>query len=248
MMGKAALCGAALLLYAVPASAQVKIRPWTDIVFASLSGAGQPGTRTENTGFSFDLYEETATVDVTRDVKGGGFLDVTFGTAILNNFGAALSIFSRSANSDGAVTGSIPDPADFNNPRAVTSTIPGMVHKETWIGIQGVYGLGLDGLGLPEQLDFLIMAGPAIVKVKHDVPVSAEVFESASGPTITVATSQQSKTFVGFMIGADVRYFFHPNIGAGGFLRWAGASGDFDNGTPIEVGGFQFGGGVRFRY
>lgn len=250
-MGKAALCGAALLLYAVPASAQVKIRPWTDIVFASLSGAGQPGTRTETASSSFDLYEEAATVDVTRDIKGGGFLDVTFGTAILNNIGAALSIFSRSARSDGSVTGTIPDPADFNSPRTVASTIPGMEHKETWIGIQGVYGLGLDGLGLPEQLDFLIMAGPAIVKVKHDVPLAvtpADVVESPSGPVINVRTSLQSKTFVGFMIGADVRYFFHPNIGAGGFLRWAGASGDFDDGSPIEVGGFQFGAGVRFRY
>ena len=243
MIGKAALCGAALLLYAVPASAQMKIRPWTDTIFGSISGAGQTGTRTETQNFSFDLYEETATIDLTRDVKGSGFVDVTFGAALLNNVGAALSIWTRSASSDGAVTGSIPDPADFNNPRAVTSTVPGMAHRETWVGIQGVYGIGLN-----EKMDVLVMGGPAFANVEHDVATSASVAESSSGPVVTVETSRQSKTFVGFMIGADVRYFFHPNIGAGGFLRWAGASGDFDNGTPIEVGGFQFGAGVRFRY
>ena len=159
-----------------------------------------------------------------------------------NNIGAALSIWTRSAASDGAVTGSIPDPADFNSPRAVTSTVPGMAHRETWVGIQGVYGIGLN-----EKLDVLLMGGPAIANVEHDVATSADVAESSSGPVVTVATTRQSKTFVGFMIGTDVRYFFHKNIGAGGFLRWAGASGDFDNGSPIEVGGFQFGAGVRFK-
>jgi opacity protein-like surface antigen len=243
MMGKAVLCGAVLLLYAVPASAQVKIRPWSDTIFASISGAGQTGTRSEATNFSFDLYEETATIDVTRDVKGSAFVDVTFGAALLNNIGAALSIWSRSAASDGAVTGSIPDPADFNSPRAVTSTVPGMAHRETWVGIQGVYGLGLT-----DKIDVLVMGGPAFANVEHDVATSASVLESSSGPVVTVETSRQSKTFVGFMFGADVRYFFHKNIGAGGFLRWAGASGDFDNGSPIEVGGFQFGAGVRFKY
>ena len=245
-MGKAVLCGAVLLLYAVPASAQMKIRPWTDTVFGSISGAGQTGTRADNHSFTFDIYEEVGTVEVKRDIKGSAFMDVTFGAALLNNIGAALSIWTRSADSDGDVTGSIPDPADFNSPRAVTSTVPGMAHNETWVGIQGVYGLGLT-----EKVDVLIMGGPAIAKIEHDfpeAPTSSSVAESSSGPTITITTTRQSKTFVGFMIGADVRYFFHKNIGAGGFLRWAGASGDFDNGSPIEAGGFQFGAGVRFKY
>jgi len=242
-MGKAVLCGAVLLLYAVPASAQVQIRPWRDTVFGSISGAGQTGTRSETNNFTFDLYEEVATIDVTRDVKGSAFVDVTFGAALINNIGAALSIWTRSSASDGAVTGSIPDPSDFNSPRAVTSTVPGMAHRETWVGIQGVYGLGLT-----EKVDVLLMAGPAVANVEHDVATGASVLESSSGPVVTVETSRQSKSFVGFIVGADVRYFFHKNIGAGGFLRWAGASGDFDNGSPIEVGGFQFGAGVRFRY
>ena len=67
MMGKAALCGAALLLYAAPASAQLKIGPWTDLVFASVSAGGQTGTRTESTNFTFDLYEEVATITVHTD-------------------------------------------------------------------------------------------------------------------------------------------------------------------------------------
>ena len=58
-------------------------------------------------------------------------------------------------------------------------------------------------------------------------------------------TARQSKTIVGFMVGADVRYMFTKNFGAGGFIRYAGASSEFDEGTPIEVGGMQFGVGLR---
>ena len=36
-------------------------------------------------------------------------------------------------------------------------------------------------------------------------------------------------------------------VGAGGFLRVTGASGDVQ-GTNLEVGGFQVGGGIRIRY
>jgi opacity protein-like surface antigen len=245
MMGKAALCGAALFLYAAPASAQMQIRPWTDLVFASVSGAGQTGTRSETANFTFDLYEEVATIDVTRDVKGSAFVDVTFGAAIINNLGAALSIYTRSASADGAMTGSIPHPAEFNQPRSVSGTVAGMAHRETWVGFQAVYGIGLN-----EKMDVLLMGGPAVAKVEHDVATSAEVTETAdlTSPAVTIGTTRLSKTFVGFIVGADVRYFFHANIGAGAFLRWTGASGDFDNGSPIEVGGFQIGAGVRFRY
>ena len=141
------------------------------------------------------------------------------------------------------MTGSIPDPAEFENPRSVSGTVAGMSHRETWVGIQGVYGLSFN-----DKTSVLIMGGPAIAKVEHDVVTNASVLESSSGPSVSVETSRQSKTFVGYIFGFDVRYFFHRNIGAGGFLRWTGASGDFDNGSPIEVGGFQFGAGVRFRY
>jgi hypothetical protein len=65
---------------------------------------------------------------------------------------------------------------------------------------------------------------------------------------VTVTTARQSKSFVGFIFGLDVRYMFTKNFGAGGFFRIAGASGDFDDGTNIKVGGPQFGAGLRVRY
>jgi hypothetical protein len=241
MIGKAATCGALLLLCAAPASAQ--LLPWRDVVFLNISPGVQTGSRTVTSNFTFDLYEETATVGVSRDIEGSSFFDLTVGAALVNSLGAAISAHTRSAAADGAVTGSIPDPIDFDRPRDVTATVPSMAHRETWIGIQAVYGFGLT-----EKLDVMAFGGPAIAKVEHDVATGATVTESASGPIVNLAVSRQSKSFVGFMAGADIRFMFHRNVGAGAFVRFSKASGDLDNGLSLDLGGFQVGAGVRIRY
>lgn len=249
MIGKAAICGAALLLYAVPAAAQ--ILPWRDVVFVNISPGAQTGTRTTTASFSFELYEETADVGVTRDIKGSAFFDVTFGAALIDNIGAAFTFYTRSAASDGAVTGSIPDPIDIDAHRTVTSTVPEMAHRETWFGLQGVYGLGIK-----ENIDVMVMGGPAFVNVEHDLATGATVTETANpaAPAVNVSTTRVSKTFVGFIVGADVRYMFHRNFGVGGFARFTGASGKLpvddnaENDVELKVGGFQIGAGLRIRY
>ena len=143
MTGKAAICGALLLCWATPALAQVKILPWRDLVFINISGASQTGTRTVTSNFSFELYEEEATVEVAREVKGSSFFDFTVGAAILDNLGAAFSIWTRSDSGEASITASIPDPVEFDAHRTVESTQPGMAHRETWVGIQAVYAFGL---------------------------------------------------------------------------------------------------------
>ncbi len=245
MIGKAAICGAALLMWATPATAQVKMLPWRDLVFLNISGAGQSGSQTTTTNFSFELYEEQATVDTSREVKGSSFFDFTVGAAVLDNIGAALSIWTRSDAGEATIHASIPDPIQFDHNRTVDTTQGGMTHRETWIGIQGLYGFGLT-----PKVDVMILGGPAIAKVEHDVPISSTVAETPSGPTVTLQTQRQSKSLVGYIFGVDVRYMFTKNFGAGGFVRVAGASGTFDdpNSTDIKVGGPQFGVGLRVRY
>jgi hypothetical protein len=64
-------------------------------------------------------------------------------------------------------------------------------------------------------------------------------------------TADESK--VGFNVGADVGYFFTRQVGVGGTVQWAGTTiempGSGGTGTfDVKAGGFQAGGGVRFRF
>jgi hypothetical protein len=220
------------------ASAQI---PWTDRVFANVSGGAQSGRHTIAVSFTPTIHDEPASIDVTRDVKGGGFWDVTVGGKVRGPFGAALSFSGRSAKSDAALTASIPDPIAFDSPRSVSATIPDLEHKERWVGILGVYFYPL-----AEKVDLMLMAGPTVVSVEEPLITSVSVEESG-GPVVTPNVETFKKSFWGYHLGVDVRYMFTTNIGAGGFLRVTGASGNLQ-GTNLEVGGFQVGGGIRIRY
>jgi len=221
------------------AAAQI---PWTDRLFVNISGGGQSGSQTINASFTPTIHDEPASIALARDIKGGGFWDVTVGRKVLDPFGVAVSISGRSATSDALLTASIPDPIAFDSPRAVTATFPDFVHRERWVSFLGVYFYPV-----AEKIDLLLMAGPTVVSVQEPLITSASVVEEVNGPVVTPAFETFKKSFWGYHLGADVRYMFPPNIGAGGFLRVTGASGDLQ-GTNLEVGGFQVGGGIRIRY
>ena len=58
----------------------------------------------------------------------------------------------------------------------------------------------------------------------------------------------EKKTAIGLNIGVDGSYLFTRNVGAGIFLRYAGAEADLPSAPDLRVGGFQFGVGARVRF
>ena len=93
-----------------------------------------------------------------------------------------------------------------------------------------------------------VLAGPAVVSVKHDVPGSVSVTEAAGGPAVAVSVDRVSKSFTGYQVGVDLRYLITEQIGVGGFVRYAGAGGTLDGAGDLDLGGAQIGVGVRLRY
>jgi len=72
-------------------------------------------------------------------------------------------------------------------------------------------------------------------------------------PTVIPTITGVKKSPVGFNIGADVTYMLTHSMGVGLLLRFAHANPSLDvpnTPTPIEVkvGGFQIGGGFRYRF
>ena len=217
---------------------------WTEgRIFLGVNGGAQVGsTRDEATSFSFSLYGEPATVGVTRSVKGGPLFDIMAGGRVIGNLGVAGTLFMRKASSDGAVTASLPHPIFYDQPRSITSTVPNMTHEELWSAVQAVYLVRID-----DRLDMLLLAGPTVVSVKHQVATAATVTEGASAPTVTMTTQDLTKMVWGYSLGADLRYMLTKNFGLGAFARYTGATANMNSVVSIKLGGFQVGGGIRVQ-
>ena len=228
------------LMVGISASAAAQGIPWEDAVFVNVNFGGQTGSQTISGSQQIPLYGETGNVEYSREVKGGGIFDITAGVPVYGKLGAAASLTLRSKPSDATVTGSVPDSVGFDF-RPVSATVPDLEHKETWLSFMAV---GV--LPAAEKIDVFIMGGPAIVWVQHALVGNITVNEP--GPTLTVPTTLVKKTVAGFVIGGDVRYMFNEYIGAGGFIRFTTASADMSDTVKLDLGGFQIGAGIRFRY
>ena len=228
------------LLSAANASAQTP--QWTDRAFLNASGGFQPGKKNVTGTLSFPLYEETATVETAREVKGSAVWDVTGGMRVWNNYGVALSVSGRSANSDGTVTASIPHPVFFDQHRAVTGSVSGMQHKELWTGVLGVYMFPMT-----DKFEVMAMAGPAVVNVKHETVRDVAIAEGST-PTVTVSLETAKKSVWALMAGVDGRYLVTNRIGVGAYVRYAAATANLTSSLKLKVGGVQVGAGVRVRF
>jgi len=235
------VCGV-LLFGATQAHAQ--LIPWKDRAFINLSGGAQSVARDTKSDFTFTLYQEPAAVSAVRTVKGGSFFDFMAGYRVWNNFALGVQFMNRTANGDADVTALLPDPIGFDQPRSITSKITGLVHKERWVSLIVAYGLPATN-----KIDVILFAGPALVKLDHEVPSSVpSVAEVAGGPQLTFTRSILSRSVWGSIAGADVRYMLTRNFGAGAFVRVESATANLPGDYKIEIGGMQFGGGLRIRY
>jgi outer membrane protein with beta-barrel domain len=232
----------ALGLLAAPRAASAQMQ-WTDKGFIGVSGGGEVGSHTLDSSASFPLYDETATVTTTQKVKGGGFFDITGAYRVWGkNLLAGVSFTHTGSKSDVSLTGKIPDPVVFDAPRTVSSTQSGAQHSENVVHIDAIYMLPV-----ANKIDVGLFVGPSIFAVKQDTVTTLTVTEP--GPTISAPLSRVSKTSVGFNIGADIQYMVAKQWGVGLLARYAYGSASIPYATKkLTVGGFQIGGGARFRF
>ncbi|HYN08550.1 MAG TPA: hypothetical protein VES67_14300 [Vicinamibacterales bacterium] len=240
-------------------SASAQVFNFGDKVFVNLNVAGGGGTSDDaSRQFSMPYFDETATIDTSRSVRtGGAFFDFMAGAKAVDNWTAGISFSRRSGKSNGSFAGSVPDLAEFDQPRSVSGTIADMEHKETWFALLGGYSLP-KVTNLPKfldkaekymkKVDLMVFAGPVRAAVTHEVVSSVEISEGPSGPVVTVNRETISKSFWGIQVGVDARYMVTSNFGAGVFLRYSGASGDINDEVNLDLGGFQGGLGLRIRF
>lgn len=244
---------------ALPAQAQTPPKKGKAPAAAAKRGpkvfvSGDGGYQTSSSGFTsqvtFPLYAEDATFTATAPNAGGAVVAMRAGFRLWRNLavGAGVTGFWSTRSAD--VTASLPHPFYFNQPRSADGSASGLTRNEAMVAVEASWIVPLRA-----RMDMQVFAGPAFFNVRADLPTSVQFTEAYPYTTATftsLQTTSVSDSATGFTVGADVAYMFNPSIGVGGHLRFSRASATLSSAggqqTSIDLGGFQAGGGLRFRF
>ena len=236
-----------------PAQPTAKPKPSQPVnrVYISINGAFQTAAEDFGETVTFVENAENGTFTTDYTVESGPALNISAGAAIWRNIGVGVGVTRFSKSTPIAFSASVPHPLFFNRNRNITGDVGGLKREELAVHIQA------QATFTPSpKIQGVVFGGPSFFSVKQDIVNDFEITEAYPYDTATFSqglTTTVDESNVGFHVGADVGYFFSRQVGVGGTIQWSGATIDAprsdDNGTfEIKAGGFQAGGGVRFRF
>jgi hypothetical protein len=221
-------------------TAQVPPAP-PNMGFLNINFGAQPASRSIDVNQTFPKYSETATVTMSQSIGSGALFDVSAGYRVWRNVSAAIgfSNFTNSSDSIGSVR--VPHPLIFNRAVTVDISQPDLSHSERAVHFQASWLFPVTN-----EFDVTLALGPSIFNVKQELVSSVTIPDGTQNATPNVGS--ESKTALGASFQVDGNYLVRRNLGAGVFMRYASRKLDLPSVSDVRVGGFQLGGGARFRF
>jgi hypothetical protein len=197
----------------------------------------------------FKVHAEDATLRADATVGIGPAFGARGGVRVWKNLavGGGLAITSTSQSLD--VTGRLPHPFQFNQPREVDGTASGLARVETLAAFEVSWLVAL-----ARRVDMFVFGGPAYIGVRQDMATRIQFTESYPYDTATftgVETASVSGGGVGATAGIDVSYLVTKRFGVGGQLRYSYASATLTPSTQpakVGLGGLHLAFGARILF
>jgi hypothetical protein len=233
-----------------PAAPATKKAALPSRVFISLNGGLQSSTLSFSDTRTDPWFGETASWTADYRVKSGPEFDLGGGVRVWRSLLAQVS-YSRFEDSRVAViAGQVPHPFFFNQPRAIGGESAALKQQEQAIHIAAVWTYTAT-----KHLDVSVFGGPSVYVLKRDLVSDvtyADGYPYDSATFDHAAVANVSERGLGFHAGADVAWLFTKSVGVGAVIRFTRASLTLDSpadaGTvSLDLGGLQFGGGLRLR-
>lgn len=252
------MAGLFLLLptLASPAFAQVRPGPQTSRagatfarLFVSVNAVTHLDSRDLDDTTTLTVNAEDARLESSYQVPSGPAFDVAGGAILWRNLGVAVGYTRQTKEATAAITASIPHPFFFNQPRAIEGEATGLTRRESGVHIQARVVLPLS-----ERWQAMVYGGPTFFSLEQSVITSVvydETYPYDEARFERASTTDIEESKIGVNVGADVAYFFTPQVGVGGMVQYSGTTMDLSvQGRTIEmkVGGVQVGGGLRLRF
>lgn len=241
------------LMLTVAAQAQAQGLKWEDRGFLNVNYGAQNKAASDLTSTStFSKYDETGQVSSAQTIESsGGMIDVAAGFRAFGNFGIGAGFNTLSKKGSGTLTAKVPHPIFYDQPRTATATVDNLEHKETAFHVMALFVLPVS-----DKFDVAVSAGPTFFSLEQSTLATPEIgtdippYTSVALTSVTMNTTKANK--VGFNAGLDATFRLAKYIGVGGYVRYAGATVDIEpvsgQTVSVNVGGIQFGGGLRFRF
>jgi hypothetical protein len=241
-----------LIVSAREASAQIG-EPWTDRGYLNINGGFETTSGQLNDAGTRQIYGETGSLSISQATDSGALFDFSVGARVWRNASVGIGFHTGGTHSESSVQGSIPHPQFFNRHRPLALSVPDLDRTERAVHLQFGYMLPLT-----ERINVHFTLGPSFFKVQQDVVGDIALAENPANFSAVSASgvvTEREDSSTGFNIGADVSYTAYTRdrlkVGAGMFLRYAGASANIqvlDNTVDSDVGGLQVGFGIRTRF
>ena len=238
-------------LAAWPSTALAQQGPLGGKAFVSVNFGIQVGDNNLERTSTFDLYEETATVDINQTINNGAFFDISGAYKVKPTLGIGLAYDFVSNSGDGIVSGSLPHPEFTDRPRTFTASADDLAHSENAFHFQAVWFVPFT-----DKVDFAFSAGPSLFNVKQELIQGVEFtdvppdFNSVTIDSVVIVERRDSAW--GFNLGGEMTYALTPSIGVGALIRYSRGTVEFNvsdtETADVTAGGFQIGGGVRFKF
>jgi len=242
---------ALIITWILPAPAQAQA--WGENAFVNVSFGGQTNARSATVRGSRPLYDEEATWEGTLGVSGGGLFDIAGGRRVaadglLSNLAVGVGYSTYSHDTSTTVAASIPDTLFFDRPHIDSAVLSGLEHRERAVHVTAYWNLAVP----VSAVRVVVFGGPSFFSLHKDLP--GDIAVVPNGVELTSVSSQTiSASGTGGHVGLDFQY---PLLSAtssaralavGLFVRYAGASITVSEveGGSIDVGGFNYGVGIR---
>ncbi len=240
-------CFIVLLTLVVAPLAEAQTTAWGTNGYISFNGMYETRTSTIETITTPTIYQEPAVLRTTSELPRGPLFDLTVGGRIRGRLGIGFGFAYYERNAEGRVTGDVPHPLYFNQPRQLDATLP-LDHQNLAIHMHAMWLLPLS-----KSFQMAVFGGPTYFQIKQQSISDAKLQDDYPFDTVGLAEGAAAltkSTRWGLNAGLDASHFFSQYVGVGGMVRYSRSKlnlGGADAATS-EVGGLQVGGGVRFRY
>jgi len=223
-----------------------------DRIFIAIGFGVESGSSDMADTKTYTLYDEPATTSTSTSWTSGSIFGGGLDIRLIKNFTVGVHYHQETNTTDAAITGTAPHPVFFNRPRNFEATAGGLYRRENAVHLTLGWVVPINS-----KVDVLVTGGPSFFRLEQDVVSDVSVAETGNFTTVVAqpTISTQSRSVTGYNAGVDASYLLWQNdnvrLGAGGFMRFTGATTDvfmLTNNVETKVGGLQFGFGGRIRF